>query len=57
MIPSTSNCLNNTIQVTVDGIQSSITVPAAHYTSGCLATAIQTAINADSNLTTAGKSV
>ena len=50
---------DNTIQVTVDGIQSgTVTVPAAHYTSeAALATAIQTAINADSNLTAAGKSV
>ena len=50
---------NNTIQVTVDGTQSgSVTVPAAHYTSeAALATAIQTAINADSTLTSAGKSV
>ncbi len=50
---------NNTIQLTVDGTQSgSVSVPAAHYTSeAALATAIQTAINADSNLTAAGKSV
>ena len=50
---------NNTIQVTVDGIQSgSVSVPAAHYTSeAALATAIQTAINADSTLSSAGKSV
>ena len=50
---------NNTIQVTVDGIQSgSVSVPAAHYTSeAALATAIQTAINADSTLTSGGKSV
>ncbi len=50
---------NNTIQITVDGTQSSsVTVPAAHYTSeAALATAIQTAINTDSNLTAAGKSV
>ena len=50
---------NNTIQLTVDGTQSgSISIPAAHYTSeSALATAIQTAINADSALTTAGNSV
>ena len=50
---------NNTIQVTVDGTQSgSVSVPAAHYTSeAALATAIQTAINADTTLTAAGKSV
>ena len=50
---------NNTIQVTVDGTQSgSVSVPAAHYTSeAALATAIQTAINADSTLTAAGKTV
>ena len=50
---------NNTIQVTVDGTQSgSVSVPAAHYTSeAALATAIQTAINADSTLSSAGKTV
>ena len=50
---------NNTIQVTVDGTQSgSVSVPSAHYTSeAALATAIQTALNADSTLTAAGKSV
>lgn len=50
---------NNTIQITVDGTQSgSVSIPAAEYTSeAALATAIQTAINADSTLTTAGKSV
>ena len=50
---------NNTIQVTVDGTQTgSLSIPAAHYTSeSALATAIQTAINADSALTAAGKSV
>ena len=50
---------NNTIQVTVDGTQSgTVSVPAAHYTSeAALATAIQTAINADSTLSAAGKSV
>ena len=50
---------NNTIQVTVDGTQSgSVSIPAAHYTSeGALATAIQTALNSDSTLTAAGKSV
>ena len=50
---------NNTIQVTVDGTQSgSVSIPAAHYTSeAALATAIQTALNADSSLTSAGKSV
>ena len=50
---------NNTIQVTVDGTQSgTVTIPAAHYTSeAALATAIQTALNADNTLTAAGKSV
>ena len=49
----------NTIKIVVDGTTSgTVTVPAAHYTSeAALATAIQTAINADSTLTTAGKSV
>ena len=50
---------NNTIQVTVDGTQSgSVSIPASHYTSeAALATAIQTALNADSTLIAAGKSV
>ena len=50
---------DNTIRVTVDGtLSGSVSVPAAHYTSeAALATAIQTAINADSTLTAAGKSV
>ena len=50
---------NNTIQVTVDGIHSgSVSVPTAHYSSeAALATAIQTAINADSTLVSGGKSV
>ena len=50
---------NNTIQLTVDGVTSgTITVPAAEYSSeSALATAVQTAINADSTLSTAGKSV
>ncbi len=50
---------NNTIQLTVDGTTSgTITIPAAHYGSqGALATAIQTAINADTTLKNAGKSV
>ena len=50
---------NNTIQLTVDGVTSgTITVPAAEYSSElALATAVQTAINADSTLSTAGKSV
>ncbi len=50
---------NNTIQLTVDGVTSgTITIPAAEYSSeSALATAIQTAINADSTLSTAGKTV
>ena len=50
---------NNTIQLTVDGIASgSITVPSAEYSSeDALATAIQTAINADTNLLAQGKAV
>ncbi len=50
---------NNTIQVVVDGVTTgTITVPASHYSSqGALATAIQTAINADSNLVAVGNSV
>ena len=43
----------------MDGTTSgTITVPASHYSSqGALATAIQTAINSDSTLSSAGKSV
>ena len=50
---------NNTLQLTVDGTTSgTITVPAAHYSSeAALATAIQTAVNTDSTLAAAGKSV
>ena len=50
---------NNTLRLTVDGTASgTVTVPAAHYTSeAAMATAIQTAINNDSTLTSAGKSV
>ena len=50
---------NNTIQVIVDGTTSgTITVPSAEYSSeAALATAIQTAINADSTLSSASKTV
>jgi flagellar hook-associated protein 2 len=50
---------NNTIQLTVDGTTSgTITIPSAEYSSeAALATAIQTAVNADSTLSSAGKSV
>ncbi len=50
---------NNTIQLTVDGTSSgSIAVPNAEYSSeDALATAIQTAINADTNLLAQGKAV
>ena len=50
---------NNTIQLTVDGVSTStVTIPASHYSSqGALATAIQSAISNDSNLTSVGNSV
>jgi len=50
---------NNTIQVIVDSVTSgTITVPSSEYSSeAALATAIQTAINADSTLRAADKSV
>ena len=50
---------NNTIQVTVDGTTSgTVTVPSAEYSSeAALATAIQTVINNDSTLSSAGKKV
>lgn len=50
---------DNTIQITVDGVTSgSVSVPAAHYTSeAALATAIQTAVNADSVMSSTGKTV
>ena len=50
---------NNTIQVTVDGTTSgTVNVPSAEYSSeAALATAIQTVINNDSTLSSAGKKV
>ena len=50
---------NNTIELIVDGTTSgTITVPNSHYSSeDALATAIQTAVNADSTLLAAGKTV
>ena len=50
---------NNTLTLAVDGTSSgSITIPSAEYSSElALATAIQTAVNADSTLNAAGKSV
>ena len=50
---------SNTISLTVDGTSSgTITIPSAEYTSeAALATAIQTAINSDTTLSSAGKSV
>jgi flagellar capping protein FliD len=50
---------NNTIKVIVDGTTSgTITVPSAEYSSeAALATAIQTAVNNDSTLASAGKTV
>jgi len=49
----------NTFKISVDGTASgTITLPAATYSSNsALASALQTAINADSNLSNAGKSV
>ena len=50
---------NNTIALTLDGTASgTITVPSGEYSSeAAFATAIQTAINADSNLSSSSKSV
>ena len=50
---------NNTIQLTVDGTTSgTVTISNAEYSSeAALATAIQTAVNLDSTLSAAGKSV
>ena len=50
---------NNTISLAVDGTSSgTITIPSSEYTSeAALATAIQTAINSDTTLSSAGKSV
>ena len=50
---------NNTIQLIVDGTTSGgITIPSSHYSSeDALATAIQTAVNADSTLSANGKAV
>ena len=49
----------NTFQLSIDGTASgTITLPAATYTTnGAIATALQTAINADSNISGASKSV
>ena len=49
----------NTLQLSVDGTSSgTITLPAATYSSNsAVASALQTAINSDSNLSNAGKSV
>ena len=49
----------NTLKISVDGTASgTITLPATTYSSNsAVASALQTAINADSNLSNAGKSV
>ncbi len=49
----------NTFQVSVDGtVSGTVTLPATTYSSNsAIASALQTAINADSNLSNAGKSV
>ena len=50
---------NNTIKLIIDGTTSgTVTIPSAEYSSeSALATAIQTAVNADSTLSSAGKTV
>ena len=48
---------NDTLSLTLDGISSSVTLPAGTYTSSQLATLVQTAINGDTAFSSAGSSV
>ena len=48
---------NDTLSVAVDGISTSVTLPAGTYTASTLATQLQTLINGSSPMTAAGKSV
>lgn len=48
---------NDSLDLSIDGINASITVPAGTYTAATLATQIQTAINGTSAISNAGSSV
>jgi flagellar hook-associated protein 2 len=48
---------NDTLNLTVDGIATTIVIPPGTYTSASLATQVQSLINGSSGLTAAGKSV
>ncbi|MFM9913475.1 MAG: flagellar filament capping protein FliD [Methylophilaceae bacterium] len=49
--------VNDSLGVTIDGIITTVTVPAGTYTAAGLDSAIQSAINGDSNISAAGSSV
>jgi flagellar hook-associated protein 2 len=53
----TIDATNNTLNVTLDGVSSVVTLASGTYTAATLATEVQTAINADATFTAAGKSV
>lgn len=53
----TIDATNNTLNVTLDGVSSIVTLASGTYTAATLATQVQTAINADANFTAAGKTV
>lgn len=48
---------NDTLSLTLDGISSSVTLPAGTYTSSQLTTLVQSAINGDTAFSSAGSSV
>lgn len=48
---------NDTLSLTLDGISSSVTIPAGTYTAAALATQVQTLLNTATPLSSAGKSV
>lgn len=48
---------NNTLNLTLDNVSSSITIPAGTYTAGALASAIQSAINGNITFANAGSTV
>jgi flagellar hook-associated protein 2 len=49
--------VNDTLSITVDGIVTSVTIPAGAYTTAGLNSAIQSAINGNSSVSAAGSSV
>jgi flagellar hook-associated protein 2 len=48
---------NDTLNLTIDGISTSLTLPAGTYTAAALATQLQTLINSSAPISAAGKSV